>query len=282
MTEVVEGGIATRLQGLHEPGTAPDLLCLTMPTAVSNLHIESANAGATVLVTNTFGANPIRLARDGQDSQTREINMAAAELAIEATLRPDLPGLKVAGSVGPTGELLDVYGGALTVDACYDSYREQALALAGVDLFLVETMYDLDEARMATRACVRRGKPTVVSFSFERQCTTMMGVTAKQAVAMAAEEGAVGIGMNCGASLETSVSNIPVLAPLAATFGLEFWFRPNCGVPHVTREGTVYPSSPADLATACRAAAMFEAAAVGACCGSTGLHTAAIMGAVRS
>ncbi len=275
-TNVVEGGIATRLMTHIEPGSPPDFLDLDRPDLVSELHRASRAAGATVLLTNTFGSNAVRLELDGRSGDTEELNLAGARLA-----REQAEGALVAGSLGPTGQMLEPLG-ALTPEGCLAGYRRQAGALAegGVDLLVVETMYDLEEARAAGTACVETGLPTIVSFSYDSGTRTMMGVRPADTVSLGLQVGAAGVGLNCGSRLELAFEVAEQLAQAAAGTGLELWARPNCGIPVPTLQGPVYPETPEALGRFAAHAVALGFDHVGACCGSTDAHVAAIAAGV--
>ncbi|MFN8186707.1 MAG: homocysteine S-methyltransferase family protein [Gaiellales bacterium] len=275
---VIEGGIATRLMPYFEPGSAPDLLNLDRPDLVSELHRASRAAGATVLLTNTFGSNPVRLELDGRADDTEALNLAGVRLAREQS-----EGALVAGSLGPTGQLLEPLG-PLTAEAGLAAFRRQARALAdaGADLLVVETMYDLGEARAAAAGCVETGVPTILSFSYDSGTRTMMGVRPADTVPLALELGAAGIGFNCGSGLELAYELARELAEAARETGLELWARPNCGVPVPTLSGPEYPETPEALAAFAAHAASLGFEHIGACCGSTDAHVAAIAAAVAA
>jgi 5-methyltetrahydrofolate--homocysteine methyltransferase len=259
-----------------EPGSAPDLLNLDRPELVSELHRASRAAGATVLLTNTFGSNPIRLELDGRAGDVEALNLAGVRLA-----REQAAGALVAGSLGPTGQLLEPLG-PLTFEDCLTAFRRQAAALAsaGADLLVVETMYDLGEGRAGATACVETGAPSILSFSYDSGTRTMMGVRPADTVSLALEVGATGIGFNCGSGLELAYELARELAEAARGTGLELWARPNCGVPVPTLEGPRYPETPQALGTFAAYAAGIGFDHIGACCGSTDAHVAAIAAAV--
>jgi 5-methyltetrahydrofolate--homocysteine methyltransferase len=275
---VADGAMGTMLQAAGLPaGTPPELWNEENPTAVLAVHRAYVEAGADLLLTNTFGANRLKLSRYGLAEQVGALCRRAATIARQAAG----PGRFVLGDLGPTGLLLEPYG-QLTEAEARAAFAEQARALAegGVDAILVETMADPAEARAAI-AGAHEGcdLPVICTFSFDRGRRTMMGAGA-QALAALWGEGLLCIGANCGYSLEDTLAVIKELhsllpeAPLVA--------KPNAGVPRLGEDGqTHFDVGPAEMA---RFVPEYLAAGVriiGGCCGSTPEHIAAIALAVR-
>ncbi len=202
---IADGGVGTGLQSSSlEAGQPPEELALDAPDELVELHCSFIRAGSDIVLTDTFGANPVRLGHSKYQDVER-INRAAvacARTAVELSERRDV---LVAGSIGPTGELLVPLGTLEPTDARV-AFAAQASALAGCDLLVVETMFSLDEARAALLGCRESTDlPVVVSFSFDAGAAeprTMMGHSVEDVVLAMAELGADGVGFNCGASLE--------------------------------------------------------------------------------
>ena len=153
---VADGGMGTMLfaRGL-ERGTAPELWNVERPDEVRAVHEAYIEAGAQIVLTNTFGGNPIRLSMHGLGERAHELNLAAARLARQAADAADLP-VAVGGSMGPTGQMLAPLGD-LEFEAAAEAFEVQAAALAegGVDVFWIETMADVEEVRAAVEGCRR-------------------------------------------------------------------------------------------------------------------------------
>ena len=223
------------------------------------------------MLTCTFGATGLRLADGPLAGRAREVNARAAELAREAVGDERL----VAGSIGPTGQLVEPYG-LLTRDAAVEAFAEQARALAdgGVDLLVLETFFALEEALWAIEGVQSVSDlPLVASFSFDQGTRTMMGVSASDVVAAVEPLGVAALGANCGRSLTDTDSVVAEF--VAAAPHLPLWVKPNAGVPHRRRRGRV----PGGSGSVSRHVAQFAdrgARIVGGCCGSTPEHVAAI------
>jgi 5-methyltetrahydrofolate--homocysteine methyltransferase len=208
------------------------------------------------------------------------VNHRAVALAREvASTRP---GVLVAGSMGPTGLLMDPLG-ELTPPAVADAYAEQAAALSqgGVDLLLLETFFALDEARAAIDG-VRRASalPLVVSFSFDRGTRTMMGLSPSRVVEAIGPLGVAAIGANCGRSLQDMERVVEEFAALNA--GIPLWIKPNAGLPRMVGDVARYDTGPAEMAEYIGRFIDAGAQVVGGCCGSSAEHVRAIAAAARS
>ncbi len=268
-TLVSDGATGTNLQqrGLAA-GKPGELWLVERPEEILRLHKEFVAAGSDIILTCTFGGTSVRLAQEGWGERAVEINQSAVALAREAVQGTET---LVAGSIGPTGQMLKPLG-TLDETDCYKSFEEQARALAeaGVDLLVVETQYDLTEAGLALKA-VRAvtDLPLVCSFSYDRGTRTMMGVKPAQMASAFAKEADV-LGINCGKSLE---DNLSVLKDLRAVTDLPIWFKPNAGLPQIDADGRptfdITPQQMGSLASDWIAAG---ASVVGGCCGSSPEH----------
>ena len=274
---LADGATGTNYQAMGlEPGVAPEEWVLDAPERVMELHRRFAEAGSDLVLTCTFGATGIRLADGPLAGRAREVNVRAAELAREAVGET----LLVAGSLGPTGKLVEPYGD-LTHEAAVDAYAEQARALAdgGVDLLVLETFFALEEALWAIDGVTgATDLPLVASFSFDQGTRTMMGVSAADVVAAVVPLGVAAVGANCGRSLADTDALVAEL--LGAAPAVPLWIKPNAGVPHVVGDEVVYEAGPDELAAHVRRYADAGARVVGGCCGSTPEHVAAIAGAL--
>ena len=265
--DVTDGAWGTQLlaRGLGA-GETPDAWNLEHPDRVEAVARAYVEAGSRVILTNTFGANRIRLAGHDLAGCAAEINRAGAAISRRAAAGRAL----VFASVGPTGKL--AAAGEVSEDALREAFAEQARALSegGADGIVVETMADPAEARAAVAAAKATGLPVVACFTFDAgkdRDRTMTGVTPEAAVKALTEAGADAVGANCGRGIEA-------YAPLCrrlndAARGLPVWIKPNAGLPEVVDGRTVYRTTPEAFAK--HVPALIEAGAsfVGGCCGTT-------------
>ncbi len=275
---VADGATGTNYQdkGLGL-GVAPEEWLFDAPELVLELHREFVAAGVDLILTDTFGATPIRLADSPLAGRVREVNLRAAEIAREAAGDAVL----VAGSLGPTGQLAEPLG-PLGPDECAAAYAEQAAALAegGVDLLVMETFFALEEALPAIRGIQSASDlPLVVSFSFDRGTHTMMGVSPREFIELVAPFGVAALGANCGRSLVDA--DAVVVELLDAAGDIPVWVKPNAGVPKMVGDQVIYEATPEIIAEHVGRYVEQGVRIVGGCCGSTPAHVAAIVAAVR-
>ena len=194
---VLDGAMGTMLQerGL-KPGGCPEEMNLAAAEVVTDVHRAYAQAGADIVVTNTFGGNRVKLAHYGLEDKAAEINARAVEIAREAAGQKAF----VAGSIGPTGHFLEPVGDA-TFDEMVEVFGEQvqAFAKAGADLISCETFLDIRELRAAVRACREFSDlPIIAQMTFDEGGRSVLG-TPPQAAAVTLEALGVDIlGSNCG------------------------------------------------------------------------------------
>jgi 5-methyltetrahydrofolate--homocysteine methyltransferase len=268
-----DGPMGTMLLGRHgnKYGT-PEEFSVYEPEEVVRLHREYLEAGAEVLGANTLNANRVKLSRSKALDRLEEMNRLGVFLAKGAAESKAW----IAGNMGPTGRLLEPLG-ELSVEEAREAYTEQAsiLAGAGADIIVIETMSDLEEAKAAleaTRSVTRL--PVVVSFSFDANIRTMMGVTPEQAARAVLEWGADLVGSNCGVGpdeVEQSAERMLKVAP-----GALLWTRPNAGLPRLEGDRTVYGIGPDRFADYAEKVASRGVRVIAACCGSTPEHVRAM------
>jgi len=274
-----DGATGTNLQqrGLGR-GVAAERWVLENPEQISRLHNDFIAAGADVILTSTFGATTIRLEQVGLAARAAEINRKAANLARQAA---NASGKLVAGSIGPTGQLLKPLGPLEEAEAeAVFAAQAQVLTTAGVDLLVIETQFDLGEARAAIRG-VRSVSdlPLVVSFSYDRGTRTMMGVRPAIMAAELTDLGVDVLGINCGRSLE---DNFKALTELRSATRLPIWFKPNAGMPMLDEDASpTYTTTPEQMGAQAPAWVAAGAQIVGGCCGTSPAHLAAIVQAVK-
>ncbi len=273
---LLDGGMGTLLQdrGLDDGG-AGELWNVDRPEVVRESHEAYARAGARILTTNTFGGTRPRLAMHGLEDRVHEINRAAAEVARSVA---DAHGILVAGDLGPTGELLAPLG-TMDAEQAQEIFAEQLRGLrdGGIDLVLIETMSDLGEVEAAVRAArsVVPELPVVATLSFDTNLRSMMGVRPAQAVTALAELGVDAVGANCGRGPE-EMETIAAEMVGARPEGLLLVAQSNAGLPQVVGDHFEYDKSPEDLAAHAQVLRELGIDLVGACCGSTPAHTAAM------
>lgn len=270
---IADGATGTMLMAAGLPaGAAPELWNVERPEQIIALHRAYLEAGSQIILTNTFGGSRIKLEKFGLGERTRELNLAAVDLARQASQGSAY----VAGDIGPTGELMRPLG-PLSYEAALQAFSEQAAALAegGVDLIWIETMTDLNEAKAAVTAARQAADlPVFCSLSFGRKARTMMGVSARQAAQELWPLGLSAIGANCGEGLEMipevlrQMREVLPDAPLIA--------KPNAGLPKLVSGQTVYDLSAEDFARQMKEFIPLGAQVVGSCCGSSPAYIAAL------
>lgn len=276
MIHIFDGAIGTMLQNAGmKPGECPELLNVTKPEIVQSIHRAYAEAGSTIIETNTFGASRIKLAEYGLEDRVAEINAAAVQnVKIAAAGRA-----KVAGAMGPTGKFIKPLG-ELTFDEDYDNYYEQAKALAdaGADYILIETCIELQEMRAALLAAKDAcNLPVICQMSYSEDGRTVTGTDPQTAAIVLSAMGADIIGANCSLGPEQL---IPIVKELAENCTCPISIQPNAGMPHLVDGKTVFPMTPEDMGK--WAPKLIEAGAtyIGGCCGTTPAHIAAVAKAV--
>ncbi len=273
---VLDGAMGTLLMqaGLEE-GQAPEAWNLSHPDRVRAVHRAYIEAGSRLVLTNTFGGTRPRLAHNGLDGQTVEINRAAASLARAEADQATIP-VVVAGSLGPTGELLEPLG-TLSARQARLAFAEQAGALAegGVDLLWIETMSALEEVQAAIEGARSVSDlPVAASMTFDTHGRTMMGVSPEQAVQALQGYGLLALGANCGngpEEIETVVRAMRAVAPEVLLIA-----KSNAGLPHLEEGEIAYDGTPQVMAAYARRVRDAGARLIGGCCGSSPAHIRAM------
>jgi len=262
-----------------------DELNLSDPALILSIHEEYLQSGAEILETNTFGANRFRLARHGLASRTAEINEAGVRLAREAAehLKDKQAGdAWVAGSVGPLGVHLEPLG-KTSFEEARAAFAEQitALAAAGADMLMIETMPALNEAREALFAAKTAAPdlPAFVMVTVDDDGNCLDGSSPEHAAALLTEWGADAIGCNCSTGPATVLTAIEAMR--AAT-SLPLVAMPNAGMPRAIEGRNIYLCSPEYMASFARKAIKAGAQYIGGCCGTTPNHIRAMKSAIRA
>jgi 5-methyltetrahydrofolate--homocysteine methyltransferase len=275
---VADGATGTMLQAAGLPtGTPGEAWILERPEEIIKLHRAYLEAGSQLVLTSTFGGTRPRLEAAGLAPHVAAINQRAAELAREAASDDAYVG----GDIGPTGEMMPPLG-KLTYEKAIEVFAEQAQALAagGVDCIYIETMSDLNEAKAAVEGAKQAcNLPVFCTFSFDTHGHTGMGISPTQAAQAMAEMGVQATGANCGHAPEEVLSFLPQMREVAPEAFLIA--KPNAGVPRMVKRQAVYDAGPERMAGLARQYAELGALIIGACCGSSPEHIAAMAKAIH-
>ena len=274
---ILDGAWGTELQSLGlEPGACPDVWNLEHPERVQSVAHRYVHAGSQVILSNTFGASRIALARYGLTAQAAEINRAGARLSRQAAAGQ----ARVYASIGPSGKLLAM--GDVSESELAEAFDEQAQALAegGADGLVLETFTDLDELTIALGAAKKTGLPVVACMVFDSGASkdrTAMGVTPEKAARALTEAGADIIGANCGRGVE---GYVPICRRLRAATDRPLWIKPNAGLPKLVEGAITYDITPAQFAAGVLELLAAGATMVGGCCGTSPSFVEAIAEAI--
>lgn len=278
MIAIFDGAMGTMLQNAGlAVGACPEAMNLEAPDVVTSIHRQYIEHGATIIETNTFGANRIKLTHYGLQNQVSIICQKAVDAA-KAACRPET---RIAGSIGPTGKLLHPLGD-LSFDEAYDVFCEQIRALdaAGVDLLLIETIIDIQEMRAALLAAKdSSSKPVICQLSFGADGRTVTGTDPETAAILLTAMGADVLGANCSLGPEQL---LPVVEKLARATHLPLSVQPNAGMPHLVNGETIFPMSPEEMAHWAPKLVAAGASYLGGCCGTTPAHIRALSQAAAS
>jgi methionine synthase I (cobalamin-dependent) len=263
-------------------GDAPELWVFDHPDRVRQLHREFIEAGADIILSNTFGGNRHRLKLHNDQHRVREINMAAVKLA---RAEADAAGrdVYVGGSIGPTGEIFMPVG-TMPHEEGVSAFEEQAMALkeGGADVLWIETMSSEEELRAAVEGAAKAGLPLVTTMSFDTNGRTMMGITPKAFGALTAslECQPVAIGANCGVGASELIAT--VLGITAARPEAHVVAKGNCGIPQYKDGHIHYTGTPELMADYARIALDAGAKIIGGCCGTSPHHLASMRKSLES
>ncbi|HLE36890.1 MAG TPA: bifunctional homocysteine S-methyltransferase/methylenetetrahydrofolate reductase [Candidatus Acidoferrales bacterium] len=276
---VADGAMGSMLYEAVGPQRCFDELNVAHPEAVFRIHQAYIEAGASIIETNTFGANRPKLTPLGMGDQVTQFNHRGVKIAREAREAASREVL-IAGSIGPLGILRQIR--ALPVEEIRLVFREQALALEerGVDLFILETFSDLEELLAAIDAIRSFSSlPIVAELTFSEEGTTFGGTRPREAAARLKEKNVQAIGANCTLGPQLL---LPILQEFASVEGLPLTAMPNAGFPKRVGDRVVYPrSSPDYFALFAREAADLGVRLIGGCCGTTPEHIRALAVAVQ-
>ena len=245
----------------------PILLNLDEPELVADIHRQYYNAGADVVITNTFGGSPLKLVADGLEGQMAELNREAVRLTRQAC--PE--GKFVAGDIGPSGKMLQPLGD-VAPEEMQENFFSQARVMmeSGVDLIIIETMYSLEEALTAVQGVRKAGDILLlVSMTYSKTKNgffTVMGENVSQCVSALEGAGADMMGANCTLN---STDTIDLTKVLRAATDKPLLIQPNAGKPVTSKGMTYYEQTPAEFAADAKKIHEAGADMIGGCCGTT-------------
>lgn len=277
---VADGAVGTMLleRGL-EAGDCPERMNLEQPEVLEEIARLYLEAGADIIQTNTFGASPLKLSQYSLRDRTEEIN-AEAVRAVREVIGDRA---YLSASCGPCGRVLKPYGDTSPGEVA-EGFRRQmkALVLEGIDMICIETMIDLEEARLAIEASksVSPFTPVCATMTFDptpKGFFTIMGISIEQAAKGLANAGANIVGSNCGNGIENMIK---IAAEFRKHTTLPLIIQSNAGLPEMKGKGLVYPETPEFFAEGSRKLIECGANIIGGCCGTTPEHIAAIREAV--
>ncbi len=270
---VLDGATGTELHALGMPGgVSPELWCLKNPDPLKIVHREYLKAGSDMVYTCTFGANRFKLSEYGQ-TDVQGVNRDLALLARQAVGENCL----VAGDIGPTGRFIEPFGD-VGFEEAVGVFKEQVRGLieGGVDLFVIETMVDIQEARAALIA-VREITDafTVVTLTYESSGRTLNGTDPLSALITLQSLGADAVGCNCSTGPKEMMQMIRPLKPYAK---VPLVAKPNAGLPILKDGKAVFPMSPKEFAGFTGGFIASGVRFLGGCCGTTPEHIRAVRG----
>ena len=271
---VFDGAMGTELP--PNLGRCPEELNLTHPKVIAKIHSSYVKAGADIVTTNTFGGNRLKLKENGLEDRLEKINTRGIEIAREATGEKAF----VAASVGPTGKLLEPLG-AFTFDQFYDVYQEQieVLAKAGADIIILETMLDIQEAKIALLAAKEScNLPVICSLTFTSEGRMVTGSDPLIAATILEPLRPDVLGANCSLGPKGLMK---VMREFASATNLLLMVQPNAGLPRMVKGKTVYSASPDYMAKYALRFVNLGVNIVGSCCGSGPEHIKAIVSKVK-
>lgn len=272
---ILDGGMGTMLQksGL-ETGEIPELLNLTAPEIIENIHSQYISAGSMIVYSNTFGANRCKL--EGSGHSPEEVIAAGVNIARNACKKSGKKAY-AALDIGPIGQLLEPTGN-LTFEEAYDIFREQIIAGKDADLIVLETMTDLYEIKAALLAAKENSdKPVICTMTFEKNGRTFTGCSCP-AMALTLEGlGADAIGVNCSLGPNEL---IPVVKEICSFTALPIAVKPNAGLPDPNTG--LYNVDPDDFAESAAVFADMGVKILGGCCGTSPEYISALVGKLRT
>lgn len=266
-----DGAMGTMLQKYGLAGSeCPDYCNVSHPDIVQRIHREYAEAGSEYITTNTFGASPLKLADYGLEDQVEAIAQAAVRNARAAS-----PHIRVAGDIGPTGQFIRPLGDLSFDEAASNFYRlAKALADAGTDCLIIETIIDIQEMRAAlTAAKAACSLPVICQMSYSEDGRTITGTDPAAAAILLDAMGADVIGANCSVGPDKLLE---AAKQMARVTDKPLIIQPNAGMPVLDGNTTRFPLAPEDMAPYIARFAEAGVTFAGGCCGTTPAHIRAM------
>ena len=280
---LADGATGTNLFSMGlESGDPPELWNLEFPDRVYLNHQNFIEAGSDLILTNTFGANRFRLALHNAENQVHELNIAGVEIARKAADHCERT-IIVAGSIGPTGEIIEPLGNMTKAEATC-AFIDQAIALkeGGADVAWVESMYSEEEMECAIIASKQAGLPIILTNTFDSHGKSMMGLEPKELVTLAEQFSPemIGYGANCGIGASELIGSILCLAKSRQNHKMHLVAKGNCGIPEYSNGEIVYNGTEEIMATYACYARKLGATIIGGCCGTKAEHVKAMADAL--
>ena len=281
---IADGATGTNLFSMGlDSGHPPELWNIEFPERVFHNHQNFIAAGSDLILTNSFGANRFRLALHKAEDQVHELNLEAANIARKAADLSERT-ILVAGSIGPTGEILEPLG-ELSKTEAESAFTDQALALkeGGVDLAWIETMSSQEEMESAILACKNAGLPIVCTYSFDTHGKSMMGLEPKELVKLAEQHSPeiIGYGANCGIGAAELIGSILCLSKSRKNHAMHIVAKGNCGIPEFIDGEITYNGTEEIMAAYACYARKLGATIIGGCCGTKKEHVKARANALK-
>lgn len=282
---LADGAVGTNLFSMGlQTGDSPELWNTDHPDRIEQLYRGFIDAGSDIILTNSFGGTRYRLALHKADTKVAELNIAAANIARSEVERSGRDVL-IAGSMGPTGEILEP-NGPVSIAQAAEAFAEQAAALAegGADILWIETISSREEILAAVTGAAGVGLPMVLTVSIDTNGRTMMGLTPEDLIDIYStlDQPLTAVGTNCGVGAAEVVATIANMTAAANARGVKptLVAKANCGIPEYVDGKIVYNGTPQIMQAYATLAANAGADIIGGCCGTTPEHVRAMRSAL--
>ena len=259
---ILDGAMGTMLQNYNITYRCPEELNLKSPDIIREVHKSYVNAGADIILTNTFGANRLKLSQFNLEHLTQDLNKKAVELAKSFNVI-------VAGDIGPLGQYIEPLS-TLNFDQAYEIYKEQVRALSGVDLLIIETIADIKVFKAAVMAAKENSNCPVIALMTFENFRTSTGTDLKVMATVAEALDCDAIGVNCSSGPKEFIKILDIL--IKETY-LPIVMEPNAGIRDII--------DPKEFASYCKQMALIGANIIGGCCGTTPQHISELVKQIR-
>lgn len=266
---LTDGSMGTYLEQLGYKGKTPELAVFESPELVKRVHREYIEAGAQIILTDTFGANNLRLFRKKIEGKFGEINAMAVQIASDVRTLYDK--VLIAGDIGPTGEILEPYGNLTKKEAGrVFSAQSKVLCKSGVDFILLETFQDLEELKTAFYSIREKTDVFVlpsITLNTGIEYRTLMGQKIEDVVEFIERENIGIMGVNCGIKSKEMLNVVRRIRKISSSIAL--WIKPNAGIPEISAGNMVYPETKEEFTDNCMEIVRYGVNFIGGCCGTT-------------